>query len=119
MHAFKSCLFVFLLTQFSFAKARAPKSQVIVVGTHLDRMPQAKRKEHLSKLESDIFRKFAKKGFPIISGNVFVSNSTNEGVAKLKEIIYKVTSKMQDSNLLEPMIGKKVNSFHSASFPVS
>eukprot|EP00794_Sanderia_malayensis_P013704 gene13704-15131_t len=88
-------------------QARAPKSEVIIVGTHLDKLPQGKRKERLAKLRNDIYTKFLKKGFPKISGNVFVSNTTGEGLQMLKEVIYKVTSNMQDSNLLEPMIGKK------------
>ena len=89
-------------------QARAPKSQVVVVGTHLDKIPQAKRKERLFLLEKEVFRRYDKKGFPWIGGNVFVSNSTGEGLPRLREVIHKVASKMQDCNLHEPMIGKKV-----------
>ena len=81
---------------------------MIVVGTHLDKLPQSNRREHLASLASDLFKKFGKKGFPCISGNVFISNTTREGLPNLRDVIYKVASKMQDSNLHEPMIGKKV-----------
>ena len=89
-------------------QARAPRSKVIIVGTHLDRLPPAKRKDRLFKLESDLRRKLDKKGFPIISRIVFVSNSTGDGITKLRDSIYQVASKMQDSNVQEPMIGKRV-----------
>jgi len=90
-------------------QARAPKSEVVVVATHLDKIPQGKRKERLCQLEKEIFRKYDKKGFPRISGNAFVSNAPGcEGLKRLREVIHRVACKMQDSNLHEPMIGKKV-----------
>ena len=90
-------------------QARAPKSEVVVVATHLDKIPQAKKRERLSQLEKEIYRRYDKKGFPRIGGSVFVSNSTGEDIQKLRDVIHKVASKMQDSILHEPIIGKKVS----------
>ena len=81
----------------------------MIVATHLDKIPQIRKKERLAQLEKEIFKKYSKKGFPRMGGSVFVSNRTEEGIPKLKEVIYRVASKMQDSNLHEPIIGKKVS----------
>lgn len=78
------------------------------MGTHLDKIQQGRRKERLFEWEREIFRRYDKKGFPWIGGNVFISNTTGEGLHRLKEAIHKVATKMQDFNLHEPVIGKKV-----------
>lgn len=79
-----------------------------MVATHLDKIPQANRRERLSDLEKEIFSRYNKKGFPFISGSTFISNSTGEGLPRLRDVIHKVASKMQDCNSHEALIGKKV-----------
>lgn len=79
-------------------QARAPNSRVIVVGTHIDSIPNGNRKTVLDRMDQEIRYKYDKKGFPIISGCAFVSNTTGEGLSYLREKIYSVADQMNNSN---------------------
>ena len=58
--------------------------------------------------EKEIMEKYDKKGYPIISGCVFVSNTTGEGLATLREKIYSVADQMNTNSTQGVTYGKKV-----------
>ena len=53
--------------------------------------------------------KYANRGFPNIVGNIFVSATTGENVAELKELIYSKAVKAKDQG--EAIIGRLVRTW--------
>ena len=87
-------------------QARAPGSDVLLVGTHLDQLPLPTRPSRVEALKQSIMAKYANRGFPNIVGNIFVSATTGENVAELKELIYSKAMKAKDQG--EAIIGRLV-----------
>ncbi|XP_048583428.1 leucine-rich repeat serine/threonine-protein kinase 1 isoform X2 [Nematostella vectensis] len=87
-------------------KARAPYSDVIIIGTHLDRIPRASRESRVKELNHMIMKRYNTKGFPKIVGYTVVSAVTGEGITELKELIYKKAINSKEQGQL--VIGKQV-----------
>ncbi|KXJ22658.1 leucine-rich repeat serine/threonine-protein kinase 1 [Exaiptasia diaphana] len=88
-------------------KARAPFSDVLIVGTHMDRLPKKVRESRLDKLRQMVMNKFGdSKGFPKIVGNITISATTGENVVELREMIYNKATKAKEQG--ENIIGKQV-----------
>ncbi|EDO31971.1 predicted protein, partial [Nematostella vectensis] len=87
-------------------KARAPYSDVIIIGTHLDRIPRASRESRVKELNHMIMKRYDTKGFPKIVGYTVVSAVTGEGITELKELIYKKAINSKEQGQL--VIGKQV-----------
>ena len=85
----------FLNILFCFFQARAPDSRCIIVGTHLDGLPtNDSRRTTLQSFEHLINSSYGKKGYPVISGCIFVSSTNGDGIDQLRQTIYDVAEKM-------------------------
>lgn len=88
-------------------QARAPSSEVLIVGTHLDLLPKKNRQDRVDALKQSIARKYwDNQGFPKIVGNIVVSPTTGENIPELKELIYSKALKVKDHG--ENIIGRMV-----------
>ena len=89
-------------------QARAPFSDVLIVGTHLDLLPKSNRQSRVDALKLSIAQKYLdKQGFPKIVGNIMVSPVTGENIPELKELIYSKALKVKDNG--ETVIGRRVS----------
>ena len=96
-------------------QARAPSSEVLIVGTHLDLLPKKNRQDRVDALKQSIARKYLdNQGFPKIVGNIVVSPTTGENIPELKELIYSKALKVKDHG--ENIIGRMVISFYCFPF---
>lgn len=94
----------------SFFQARAPFSEVLIVGTHLDLLPKKNRQARVDALKHSLAVKYLdNQGFPRIVGNIVVSPTTGENIPELKELIYSKALKVKD--LGENIIGRRVSFF--------
>lgn len=94
----------------SFFQARAPFSEVLIVGTHLDLLPKKNRQARVDALKHSLAVKYLdNQGFPKIVGNIVVSPTTGENIPELKELIYSKALKVKD--LGENIIGRRVSFF--------
>ncbi|XP_070542862.1 leucine-rich repeat serine/threonine-protein kinase 1-like [Ptychodera flava] len=92
-------------------QARAPESHVILVGTHVDTIPQDKRKRILESIHLKIATSFVNKkgrGFPFIVAFNTVSCTTGVGIMELKKEIYNRVLKIPNRHSAERLIGRKV-----------
>ncbi|XP_067017125.1 leucine-rich repeat serine/threonine-protein kinase 1-like isoform X3 [Acropora muricata] len=88
-------------------QARAPFSDVLIVGTHLDLLPKSNRQSRVDALKLSIAQKYLdNQGFPKIVGNIMVSPVTGENIPELKELIYSKALKVKDNG--ETVIGRRV-----------
>ncbi|XP_078364681.1 leucine-rich repeat serine/threonine-protein kinase 1-like isoform X2 [Oculina patagonica] len=88
-------------------QARAPFSEVLIVGTHLDLLPKKNRQARVDALKHSIAVKYLdNQGFPKIVGNIVVSPTTGENIPELREMIYSKALKVKD--LGELVIGRRV-----------
>ena len=93
-------------------QARAPQSDVLVVGTHLDMLPRKNRESRVERLKLTIMEKYSdNKGFPNMVGNIVVSATTGENIPELRELIYNKALKAKDRVVSrgEMIIGKQVS----------
>lgn len=89
-------------------QARAPFSEVLIVGTHLDLLPKSNRQVRMDTLRHSIAKKYLdNQGFPKIVGDIMVSPVTGENIPELKEMIYSKALKVKDSG--ETIIGRRVS----------
>ena len=94
----------------SFFRARAPFSEVLIVGTHLDLLPKKNRQARVDALKHSLAVKYLdNQGFPKIVGNIVVSPTTGENIPELKELVYSKALKVKD--LGENIIGRRVSFF--------
>ena len=92
----------------SLFQARAPFSEVLIVGTHVDLLPKNKRQARADALKHSIVKKYLdNQGFPKIVGNIMVSPLTGENIPELKEMIYSKALKVKDNG--ENIIGRRVS----------
>ena len=92
----------------SLFQARAPFSEVLIVGTHLDLLPKNNRQTRADALKLSIAKKYLdNQGFPRIVGNIMVSPVTGENIPELKELIYSKAMKVRDNG--ENIIGRRVS----------
>ncbi|XP_068741133.1 leucine-rich repeat serine/threonine-protein kinase 1-like isoform X3 [Montipora capricornis] len=88
-------------------QARAPFSEVLIVGTHVDLLPKSNRQARVDALKHSIAQKYLdNQGFPKIVGNIMVSPVTGENIPELKEMIYSKALKVKDNG--ENIIGRRV-----------
>ena len=89
-------------------QARAPFSEVLIVGTHVDLLPKSNRQARVDALKHSIAQKYLdNQGFPKIVGNIMVSPVTGENIPELKEMIYSKALKVKDNG--ENIIGRRVS----------
>ena len=92
----------------SLFQARAPFSEVLIVGTHVDLLPKNNRQARADALKHSIVKKYLdNQGFPKIVGNIMVSPVTGENIPELKEMIYSKALKVKDNG--ENIIGRRVS----------
>ena len=92
----------------SLFQARAPFSEVLIVGTHLDFLPKNNRQARADALKLSIAKKYLdNQGFPRIVGNIMVSPVTGENIPELKELIYSKALKVRENG--ENIIGRRVS----------
>ena len=92
----------------SLFQARAPFSEVLIVGTHVDLLPKNNRQARADALKHSIVKKYLdNQGFPKIVGNIMVSPVTGENIPELKEMIYSKALKVKDTG--ENIIGRRVS----------
>jgi len=92
----------------SLFQARAPFSEVLIVGTHLDLLPKKNRQTRVDTLKHSLAVKYLdNQGFPKIVGNIVVSPTTGENIQELRELIYSKALKVKD--LGENVIGRRVS----------
>lgn len=92
----------------SLFQARAPFSEVLIVGTHVDLLPKNNRQARANALKHSIVKKYLdNQGFPKIVGNIMVSPVTGENIPELKEMIYSKALKVKDNG--ENIIGRRVS----------
>eukprot|EP00731_Ephydatia_muelleri_P005646 Em0002g1822a len=89
-------------------QSRAPNSPIIIVGTHLDKLPPGRSRElreHYTKLIRSIYEKT---GFPSLSHITFVSSSSKEGIRELQDRIHAaaIAARMVDTR--EFIVGMQV-----------
>ncbi len=99
---------VHLSSSSSLSQARAPKSPIIIVGTHLDKIPPQKIKPTLDRFKLRIKELYAKSGYPHISGIMTVSCVTQEGIRDLTERIHYAAVNAVDPDTREHIIGAQV-----------
>ena len=93
---------------------------MIIVGTHLDRIPAQKThkmKEFYNEMIKDLYDK---PGYPQISAIMCVSCTTKEGIRELQEKIHGAAVNAVDPDIKEHVIGQLVSSeasFYTCSFP--
>lgn len=83
------------------------------MGTHIDCLPNDTKRNFLKKMESTIRNKYDKKGFPIVSGYIFVSSTTGENMDVLRTKIHGVAEHMNDMCSSGTSHGKMVGSILS------
>ena len=86
-------------------QARAKNSKVIIVGTHVDGIPEKTRPRVLEGLSSLIEVKYNKKGYPYFCGCVFVSNTKGDNMQVLREQIVNVATKIIDDESIGGVAG--------------
>ena len=100
----------------SLLQARAPFSEVLIVGTHVDLLPKNNRQARADALKHSIVKKYLdNQGFPKIVGNIMVSPVTGENIPELKEMIYSKALKVKDNG--ENIIGRRVSWTRKKSLP--
>ena len=67
-------------------KARAPHSPVIIVATHLDRVPNSQQRELKARYQQKIKDMYDRSGFPTIKDIIEVSAVTKEGRHRLLSV---------------------------------
>ena len=81
---------------------------MIIVGTHLDRLPAQKCREIKEKFKQRIVQLYRKPGYPNIEAIRMVSSVTQEGVRDLVERIYVAATNAMDHDTKERIIGMQV-----------
>lgn len=89
-------------------QARAPHSPVIIVGTHLDRLPVQKTREIKEQYKQKIVQLYRKPGYPQIESIRMVSCTTQEGLRELVDRIYYAAVAAIDHDTKEHVIGMQV-----------
>lgn len=89
-------------------QARAPHSPVLIVGTHLDRIPASKTREFKEKYKERIRKLYDKPGYPRIHNIIMVSCINKEGISELQERIHHAAVHAIDHDTREPIIGMQV-----------
>ena len=69
-------------------KARAPHSPVIIVSTHLDKVPSNQQKEFKARYQQKIKELYERSGFPTIKDIIEVSAVTKDGRHQLCRFLY-------------------------------
>ena len=90
-------------------QARAPHSPVLIVGTHLDKLPIQKTRELKEKYKQRIVKMYRKPGYPNIEGIKMVSCTTQEGIRELIDRIYHAAVTAIDHDTKEHVIGMQVS----------
>ena len=96
------------LCQPVLVQARAPKSPIIIVGTHLDKIPPQKIKPLIDRFKARIKDLYGKSGYPHLSSIMMVSCVTQEGIKDLVERIHYAAVNAVDPDTREPIIGAQV-----------
>ena len=89
-------------------QARAPKSPILIVGTHLDKVPPQKIKPFTDRFKKRIKELYDTVGYPHISGIMMVSCVTQEGIRELTERIHYAAVNAVDPDTREHIIGMQV-----------
>jgi len=96
-------------------QARAPKSPILIVGTHLDKIPPQKVKGKVDRFKGRIKELYDKAGYPHISGIMMVSCVTQEGIKELIERIHYAAVTAVDPDTKEHIIGMMVSPISHSS----
>lgn len=89
-------------------QARAPHSPVIIVGTHLDKLPSQKAQKLKEHYKQRIVKLYRKPGYPNIESIRMVSCTTQEGLRELTDRIYNAAISAIDHDTKEHVIGMQV-----------
>ena len=81
---------------------------MIIVGTHLDKIPMQKSYEVKEFFRRKIKELYDKPGYPRISAIMSVSCTTLEGIKELQERIHSAAVKAVDPDTKEHVIGQMV-----------
>jgi hypothetical protein len=84
---------------------------VIIVGTHIDLLPEAGKHKRIDELRLIIAKRYNKKGFPAIKGYYMVSCTTGENMPELREAVYKAALESKETESMgkgDSLIGRKV-----------
>ena len=82
---------------------------MIIVGTHLDRIPAQKTHEAKEFYKKKIRELYDKPGYPRISAIMCVSCTSLEGIRELQERIHSAAIKAVDPDTKEHVIGQLVS----------
>lgn len=89
-------------------QARAPHSPVIIVGTHLDKLPAQKSRDLKEHYKQKIVQLYRKPGYPNIESIRMVSCTNQEGLRELVDRIYYAAVSAIDHDTKEHVIGMQV-----------
>lgn len=82
---------------------------MIIVGTHLDKIPAQKTHEAKEFYKKKIKELYDKPGYPRISAIMCVSCTTQEGIKELQDRIHSAAIKAVDPDTKEHVIGQLVS----------
>lgn len=94
-------------------QARAPHSPVIIVGTHVDRLPPQKSRELKEHYKQRIVQLYRKPGYPNIESIRMVSCVSQEGLRDLTDRIYYAAVSAIDHDTKEHVIGMQVSALYT------
>lgn len=83
---------------------------MIIVGTHLDRIPAQKAQKTKEFYNEMIKNLYDKPGYPRISAIICVSCTSKEGIRELQEKIHSAAVNAVDPDIEEHVIGQLVSS---------
>jgi leucine-rich repeat kinase 1 len=89
-------------------QSRAPKSPVIIVGTHLDKIPSNQVNELRQLYKSKILDSYGSQGYPTIHDICMVSCVTHAGIKELQDRIHSAAISAKDPDTHEYVIGMQV-----------